>query len=346
MKNAISTRRRVVVALVVALCLTIAACGGSGDGAASTSDRKLPVVMNYLAQGAQAGFYYASELGLYRKAGLAVEIHQGVGSQVSASQVASGKFNIGFADGPTSMEAIAKGAKIAIVAPILQVNSYAFLSLESRKVASIKQLVGKTLGLQSGTVGAAVVPIVLRNNGIDPSSVRMLNVNAQTPPLPLLQNGTIDAYLGAVDLQAIKLRNQGAKLKVLPLSEVGGAFLGTSIIVNKDFYKANNKVVKDFVAASLEGWLAASKKPEAAAESILKQVPTAGAKSLIVDETRADIGLLCAPGAKRLGVAPDKTLNFTYQVMTKNKFVPDSIPLSTYFDSTAVPSDGPSCPVQ
>ena len=60
--------------------------------------------------------------GLYREAGLDVTIEPGNGSQTTAQLLAVGKYDIGFADSAPVMRLVSQGAKIKVLATILQGN--------------------------------------------------------------------------------------------------------------------------------------------------------------------------------------------------------------------------------
>lgn len=310
---------------------------------ATKTVKSIKVLMNYYASATQAGFFYANKLGLYNKEGLNVTLVQSSGSETTAQLVGSGKYDIGYADGPTAMEAISKGVNDLIVAPILQTTSQSIVSLASANITSVSQLVGKSVGVGAGTVGAAVLPVILKANGVNPSSVKATVVSSSTPPLPLLKAGTINAYLGAQDLQDIELQIEGAKVNIIPFSKVGGGFLGTSIIVNKSYFQKHPNTVKKFIAGSLAGWEAARKDPAAAAASVKNAVSTAGSLQLLTLGTKADVSLLCYPGAKVLGIAPSKDWSFTYSVLSGNGFISKSQPVSSYYSTSAVPSSAPAC---
>ncbi len=336
----------VAAATLLSACGSAASSTSSASGSAATSSSTVKTVsalMNYYASATQAGFFYANKLGLYAKQGLKVTLVQSSGSQTTAELVGSGKYNIGYADGPTAMQAISKGANDIIVAPIIQTTSQSIVSLASSGITSISQLAGKSVGVGAGTVGAAVLPVILKANGVNPASVKATVVSSSTPPLPLLEAGTINAFLGAQDLQDVELQLEGAKINVIPFSKVGGGFLGTSIIVNKTYFQKHPNTVKKFIAGSLAGWAAAKANPSAAAASIKAAVSTAGSSQLLTAGTKADVALLCYTGAKTLGNAPIADWNFTYKVLSNNGFISKSSPVSSYYTTAAISSSAPAC---
>src|SRR5436853_7877651 len=103
----------------VAIALFAAAALGTTPSAAQT---KLTFLLNVPSAGYNAGFELAVEKGFYKEAGLDVTIEPGNGSQTTAQLIAVGKYDIGFADSAPVMKLISDGAKVKVLATILQGN--------------------------------------------------------------------------------------------------------------------------------------------------------------------------------------------------------------------------------
>ena len=112
--------------------------------------KPMKLTLNFLAGGPQAGFMYAKALGLYEKAGIDLTIEEGRGSGTTAQLVATGQTDIGFADAPAAMQLRAKNAPVKIIAPILQTNGFAIITLEETGIRTPADLVGKRVAVQAG----------------------------------------------------------------------------------------------------------------------------------------------------------------------------------------------------
>ena len=97
--------------------------------AAAQQAKPMRLTLNFLAGGPQAGFMLAKKLGYYKDAGIDLTIEEGKGSATTAQQVATGQTDVGFADAPAAMQIRSKGAPLKIVAPILQTNGFAIISI-------------------------------------------------------------------------------------------------------------------------------------------------------------------------------------------------------------------------
>ena len=89
--------------------------------------------------------------------------------------VATGQTDIGFADAPAAMQLRTKGAPVKIVAPVLQTNGFAIISLEESNIQSPKDLIGKKVAVQPGTAQTTLLDAILAANGIDKSFKPLLS---------------------------------------------------------------------------------------------------------------------------------------------------------------------------
>src|SRR5262245_59532488 len=148
MRNAVNRvlRRAAATALLVA--------------AASANAANTPVTfqLNWMAGGPNAGFAAALVEGYYKDAGLDVTIVQGNGSGNTAQLVASGRSQLAYADAVAVSQLIAKGAPMKVVATIYQSNPNEVDALKKAGIKSLKDLVGKKVGIPAGSSQATMLP--------------------------------------------------------------------------------------------------------------------------------------------------------------------------------------------
>lgn len=113
------------------VALGLAGLGLQLGSARAADPYHLTFQLNYPAAGFNSGFELAKQKGFYKDAGLDVQIEPGNGSQITAQLVAAGKIDIAFADSAPVMRLIASGAKIKIIATILQGNPNQVTALAS-----------------------------------------------------------------------------------------------------------------------------------------------------------------------------------------------------------------------
>lgn len=353
-----------VVALVSATMIVAAACGAAATpsptmtaaGATPTTPvasaeatpsptpkpASVKFTLNFLAGGPQAGFMLAKKLGYYDEVGLDVTIQEGQGSGSTATLVATGQTDFGFADAPSAMGIRAKEGKVKIIGPILQTNGFSVMSLEETGITSVSQLVGKKVGVQPGTAQVALLDALFKGNGIDPAQVELVNIDPAALVGSLLQK-QVDAILGGADFQAIQIQDRGVKINQQYYRDSGVPTVGLSIIAKDEFLAENPDVAARFVAASLRGWDAARQDPASAAKAVVEQF-VSGDEAQILAQLEVDLEFICAPGATALGLVPEANWTTTYDLLTEYLALPKIVPVTDYYSTEYLPADAPACP--
>jgi NitT/TauT family transport system substrate-binding protein len=300
------------------------------------------IILNFLAGGPQAGIMYAKKLGYYDDVGINLTIEEGKGSATTAQQIAAGQAEFGIADAPAAMAVRAKGGPVKIVAPVLQTNGFALISLKDKNITKVSDLVGKNLAVQPGTAQTTLLDAVFLANNVDKSQVNIVNIDPAALVSTLIE-GKVDAILAGADFQSVQIRDRGYEVNDIFYRDVGVPTVGLSIITRDEIIQNNPDLVKRFVSASLKGWDAARKDPDAASAAVVEQF-VSGDKEQILKQLNVDLKLLCSEGAKSLGAPSEDTWNKTYDLLTKYQDLPTDKPITEYYTAEFVPADAPSCP--
>jgi NitT/TauT family transport system substrate-binding protein len=317
-----------------------AASGGASAPAEST---KVNFTLNYLPGGAQAGFMYGKSLGIFQQHGIDLTITPGSGSLTTAELVAQGKVNIGYVDAATAFSVAAKGGAITVVAPILQVNGYAIVSLKSTGIDSVKALAGHSLSIVTGLAPTVLLPAVFASGGVTADQIHEQNMASASQIGAILQH-KVDAIVAAGDVQGPQLEEKGQQVNELWYYKNGVPTVGESIVVNNNYLKDHGDVVKQFIAASLDSWVATQKNPQAAADAEAQQFPAEGTAAQELDQIKVDIGLLCAaPGATNMGEVPDEVWQRTQSILEQFKLLPANSDYTKWETTDYLPSSLPSC---
>ncbi|HEV7339990.1 MAG TPA: ABC transporter substrate-binding protein [Bosea sp. (in: a-proteobacteria)] len=314
---------------------------GTTGALAQAGGKPMKITLNFLAAAPNAGFMMAKQMGLYEKAGINLTIEEGKGSGTTAQMVATGQSDVGFADAPAAMQLRTKGAPVKIVAPVLQTNGFAIISLEESGIASPKDLIGKKLAVQPGTAQTILLDAILASNQIDKSKVDVINIDPGAFVGALLEK-KVDAILGGADFHSIQIRERGFKVRDMFYRDVGVPTVGLSIIARDDRIKADADLYKKFIEASLQGWDAARKNPDAAADAVVAQFP-AVKKAQVLAQFEVVNKLLCAPGATALGKVPEKNWNTSFELLTQYLGLPKDKPITDYYTTELLPASPPAC---
>lgn len=345
-RSATMRRTTVVAALSAAIVLVLAGCTSGGADSESTAAagplEDVTLTLNFLAGGPNSGFMVARDKGYYEEEGLNVKIQEGQGSNSTASLVDAGNSEFGFADGPSAMEVTSQGGDLINIGPILQTNGFSVMSLKDKGIEEIADLEGKSVALQPGTAQASLFEAVLAANGVDPTTVKIVNIDPSALVASLLQ-GSVDAITAGADSQGVQLREQGADINEIMYRDAGVPTVGLSMITTNAYAKANPEIVKAFVKASLRGWDEARNNPEETADIVAEQFPQGAIASSIVAQLDVDSELMCSDGSPGLGAVSEKNWNATYDLLVEYVDLPATSPVTDYYTEDYLPEELPSC---
>jgi NitT/TauT family transport system substrate-binding protein len=330
---------------------TIAATAVAGVLAAfsatpAAAQTKLTFLLNVPPAGYNAGFELAVEKGLYKAAGLDVTIEPGNGSQTTAQLISVGRYDIGFADSAPVMKLISDGAKIRVLATILQGNPNAVTALKKTGLKSVADMKGKSVAMPNAGSQSSMFPLVLAANGLKESDIKLVNMPPQSMVASLMQ-GTVEVILGSVDQFDIQLKAQGQEFDSYLFIDSGAPTVSTSIIASEDFLAKNPEVAKKFVAASLKGWYATLDNPTEAVAAMKKMFPDANEK-LAPAQIEATRFLMCVNRAKFVGKATPEQWADTVKIFNKIGVLPENVPATRYYTYDYLPPESElrSCPLK
>ncbi len=224
--------------------------------------------LDWRFEGPAALFLASQAKGYYKAAGLDVSIDAGNGSGGTVTRVASGTYDIGFADMAALMEFHANNPDAANkpVAVLMVYNNTpaAVLALKKSGIKTPADLNGKKLGAPGFDAGRRAFPIFAKANNI--SGVQWTSMD---PPLreTMLARGDVDAITGFSFTSLLNLEARGVKadeVVVLPYPTHGVKLYGNVIIVSPKLIKDNPAAVKAFVAAFVKGAKEVMAAPDAA----------------------------------------------------------------------------------
>ena len=320
--------------------LTVAgslACGVAFGASAALAQTPVTFQLNWVAGGANAGFAAAVGEGFYKDAGLNVTLVQGNGSGNTVQLVAAGRAQIAYADAVAIMQLIAKGAPLKVLATVYQSNPNQVMALKKTNIKSVKDLVGKKVGVPAGSSQTTMLPLFLKANGLKESDMTMMNM-PPTSMVPALLQGQVDAILGSMDAYQIQAEAQGAQLDNYRFADYGVPTVSTSIFASEAYLKDNAEVVKKFVAASLKGWGFAIDNPEKTVKDLKAVFPEMDEK-LATAELAAIGPLFCSGGAKFLGKAEDAHWTSSQQLLAEVKLLPEGQDPKAYYTHAYLPPE-------
>ena len=248
--------------------------------AAATAVLALPAIaqtpikfqLDWRFEGPAALFLASQAKGYYKAAGLDVTIDAGNGSGGTVTRVASGTYDMGFADLAALMEFHANNPdapnKPVAVMMVYNNTPAAVLALKKSGITKPADLNGKKLGAPGFDAGRRAFPVFAKANGI--SGVQWTTMD---PPLreTMLVRGDIDAITGFSFTSLLNLEARGAKTEdivILPYAAHGVKLYGNVIIATPKIIKENPQAVKAFLAAFTKGIKEVMANPDAAIDYV------------------------------------------------------------------------------
>jgi len=248
--------------------LAIAAAFGSVQ--AQTTPIKFQ--LDWRFEGPAALFLASTAKGYYKAAGLDVTIDAGNGSGGTVTRVASGTYDMGFADLAALMEFHANNPdapnKPVAVMMVYNNTPAAVLALKKSGIKSPADLNSKKLGAPGFDAGRKAFPIFAKANNI--SGVQWISMD---PPLreTMLVRGDVDAITGFSFTSLLNLEARGIKTEdivVMPYPEHGVKLYGNVIIATPKMIKENPKAVTAFLSAFAKGAKEVMANPDPAIEYV------------------------------------------------------------------------------
>lgn len=288
--------------LAVALLAITAAVTGCGAGDARPTVRHVTVVLDWTPNTNHAGVYVAKQRGLYAEHGLAVDI---VEPDLAGGlpQLASGRAQFAFSYAEQLLPLRAQGASVLSIATVLPTNTSALIAPTDRGIRRPRDLEGKTYGTYGGAIERPIIEQLVRCDGGDPKKVAFLDVGNADYRAGFAKHA-YDVIWAFAGWDLIRLRDiDGLHVTSIPFEDHLDCIpdwytplIATTAALTRD----DPDLVRDFLAATADGYELANSDPALAAQAIAAAVPEADPR-LLAASARFLAGRYVADG-QRWGV--------------------------------------------
>ena len=226
-------------------------------------------------EGPAALFLLPQDRGYYRAEGLEVTIDEGANALEPITRVASGAYELGFADINALIRYRDQNPAAPVKAVFMLYNKppFAIVGRKSRGISDPKSLEDKKLGAPPAGESFDQWPIFAKLNDIDPAKVAVEKIGVPVRA-PMLAAGQLDAVLGYSFRVYVDLKERGVPVDdvvVLPMASYGLKLYGAAIIVNTKLAAAKPEAVEGFLRAFLKGLKDTLRNPSAAVDSVVKR---------------------------------------------------------------------------
>lgn len=283
--------KRTLLKLATAMALV------SGVGLTHAQAVPIKFQLDWRFEGPGALFLTPVARGYFKAANLDVAVDAGNGSGATVTRVASGAYDMGFADLAALMEFHANNPdapnKPVAIMMVYNDTPASVMALKKSGIKTPADLSGKKLGAPVFDAGRRAFPIFAKANKV--SNVQWMSMD---PALreTMLVRGDIDAITGFTFTSLLNLEARGVKAQdvvVLPYPEFGVKLYGNVIIASPKILQENPEAVKAFLLAFTKGVKEVLRDPAAA-----------------VDDVKARDGIInSALETRRLQLAIDTVIN-------------------------------------
>jgi NitT/TauT family transport system substrate-binding protein len=228
--------------------------------------------LDWRFEGPSALFLVPVAKGYFKDAGLDVTVDSGNGSGGAVTRVASGTYDMGFADLAALMEFHANNPdapnKPVAIMMVYNNTPAAVMALKKSGIKSPADLSGKKLGAPVFDAGRRAFALFEKANGIN-------NVawTSMDPPLreTMLVRGDVDAITGFTFTSLLNIEARGVpadQVTIFPYADNGVKLYGNAIIASPKILKENPEAVKAFLIAFAKGAKDVMADPAAAIEAV------------------------------------------------------------------------------
>jgi NitT/TauT family transport system substrate-binding protein len=258
----------------------LAAAAVTGAAApAAAQETRIRFQLDWRFEGPAALFLVPRAKGYFQQEKLDVTIDAGNGSGGTLTRVATGTYDMGFADMAALMEfwgnnPTAPNKPVAVMM-VYNNTPAAVFALKKSGIRTPADLVGKKLGAPVFDAGRKAFPIFAKANGLDAAKIAWTSMD---PPLreTMLVRGDVDAITGFHFTSLLNLNARGVKdedVVILPYPQYGVKMYGNVIIASEEFLKKNPEAVRAFLRAFTRGVRDVVADPDASIASVRERDP-------------------------------------------------------------------------
>jgi NitT/TauT family transport system substrate-binding protein len=320
--------KRPVTRMILAMLAAIALIAWSGSARALD---KVSLQLHWVHQAQFAGFYMAQDAGLYKDAGLEVEIIPGGPGIDPLDNLKDGKCDFATAWLIGAMECKSKGIPFVLLAQLIQRSAMMLVTFEDSDIDSIKEMESQRVGMWGGHFNILPRALFKREN------VNIRRIPQNVSMAPLLEHA-VDVASAMYYNEYHQLYQAGVdydELKVFQFADLGLNFPEDGIYTMQDFRQAEPDVCRRFVQASLDGWRLAFEKPEEALQAVIKRVDASNLASNLAHQRwmlRAMLELISyRVGQQGLGALSPADFNLVNNVLTDQGLISAPVEMDTFY---------------
>jgi NitT/TauT family transport system substrate-binding protein len=282
--------------------------GGAAFALAAVPGARVPVAQsldrvsfqtNWRAQAEHGGYYHAVAAGIYRRAGLEVEVRMGGPQQNPAQLLLAGRADMIMSNSFQALNYVRENLPFLCIGSIMQKDPQVLMTHTGNGINSFEDMRGRPILIGAGG-RVSFWPFLRRRFGFTDEQIRPYTFNVG--PFMADRNAIQQGFLSSEPYAA---RQAGANPRVFLLADAGFQNYQTTIDISQRMVTERRDVVQRFVNATMEGWTQymTGQSIEAANALIKRDNPEMDdAKIAYAIRVMNENGIVVSGDALRLGV--------------------------------------------
>lgn len=261
----------------------------------ASADTSITLDLKWIPQYQFAGYLVAQAKGYYRKEGLAVRIVPGGPDINTVQEVADGAAEFGIQTPEPIFYAYKHDLHMKMLMADFQKPYEEFMVKKTSSIKDIKDFKGKTIGINIGGLSQLLLPEMLKNAGVEPTSVYTVRKTLSLAPF---LSGRVPIWNGYVGNEPFEALDKGVPVREFKLAKYIPQWYADVLFAKNSYVKAHPEIVKKFVMASEKGWEFSIKHPKQTI-AIIRNINPQKTELQLKQEASAVIPLLTSEETKK-----------------------------------------------
>lgn len=271
-------RRAGVLVLALVATAALSACGSKQDVISAPGAKPFTVVLDFYPNADHAALYSAISHGDFRAVGLDVQPQAPADPAAPLKLLAAGKADMAISYEPELLSARDQGLKLVSIGALVQRPLTSIIALPASHVRKVADLAHKTVGTAGIPYQASELKTALSSAGVEPSSVKEVNVGFNL--VPAMLSGKVAATLGGFwNVEGLQLQMLHKHPLIIPVDRAGvPTYDELVLVVREDEAHKRGEDLRAFMQALTRGQREVRADPVAAAALVVKANPSLEAK--------------------------------------------------------------------
>ena len=238
-------------------------------------------------------FLYAKDMGYYEEVGIDLEIKEGEGSGNAVLLVGNNNDTFAYASTDPMVLSRNEGLPVKSIMVLQRRNSNATVCYEEVGFDDPKDLEGRSVIMPPGGASAIMFPAYLEVNDADMNAVNIINADTSSA-LTLFLEGRSDCYVGQYGNDTLRAGMLNEDIgEAIAWVDHGVGLVGHSIVANESTLQEDPELARDFLKATVRAWTEICEDPSVGAEFYIENYPEQNEDEFWQNYTRLSMPLEC-----------------------------------------------------